>query len=96
MLAVVLWDVPSGEMVRTFPLTDNAIRLAFSPDGNILATSGGNENEIRLWDVESGRLLDALPHNDQLFSVAFSPDGRWVAAGCYDGNIYLWELQTNP
>jgi WD40 repeat protein len=96
VLAVVLWDVPSGEVVRTFRLTDNAIKLAFSPDGKILATSGGYEYEIKLWDVESGKLLDALPHNDQLSSIAFSPDGRLVAAGCYDGNIYLWDLQTKP
>jgi WD40 repeat protein len=96
MLAVILWDVSSWEVVRTFPLTDNAIRLAFSPDGKILATSGGYENEIRLWDVERGTLLDALPHNDQLSSVAFSPDGKLLAAGCYDGNIYLWELQPHP
>lgn len=93
--AVILWDVSSGEVIRTFPLTDNAISMDFSPDGKILATSGGYENEVRLWDVESGNLLHSLPHNEQLSSVAFSPDGRLLAAGCFDGNIYLWEISVN-
>jgi WD40 repeat protein len=94
--AVILWDVTSGEVVRTFGLTDNAISMDFSPDGNILATAGGYEHEVRLWDVESGKLLHSLPHNDQLTSVAFSPDGRLLAAGCFDSNIYIWEIPANP
>ena len=94
--AVILWDVTSGEVVRTFRLTDNAISMDFSPDGTILATTGGYEHEVRLWDVESGNLLHSLPHNDQLYSVVFSPDGRLFAVGCFDGNIYLWEVPANP
>lgn len=95
VLAVVLWDVKSGEVVRTFRLTDNAISMDFSPDGTILATAGGYEHEVRLWDVESGNLLQSLPHKDQLTSVAFAPDGRKLAVGCFDGNIYLWEIPSN-
>jgi WD40 repeat protein len=94
--AVILWDVTSGEVVRTFRLTDNAISMDFSPDGTILATAGGSEYEVRLWDVESGNLLHSLPHNDQLSSVGFSPDGRLLAVGCFDSNIYLWEIPANP
>jgi WD40 repeat protein len=94
--AVILWDVTSGEVVKTFRLTDNAISMDFSPDGKILATAGGYEHEVRLWDVESGDLLHSLPHNDQLTSVAFSPDGRLLAVGCFDSNIYLWGILLNP
>ena len=90
--AVILWDVMRGEAIRTFRLTDNAISMDFSPDGTILATAGGYEHEIRLWDVESASLLHSLPHNDQLTSVAFAPDGRLLAVGCFDSNIYLWEI----
>lgn len=95
-LAAILWDIPGGEVIRTFRLTDNAIALAFSPDGTILATAGGYEHEIRLWDVEGGDLLHSLPHPDQLSSVAFSPDGRRLAVGCFDGNVYLWQIPVNP
>jgi WD40 repeat protein len=70
--------------------------MDFSPDGMILATAGGHEYEVRLWNVESGNLLLSLPHNDQLSSVAFSPDGRLIAVGCFDGNIYLWEILAHP
>lgn len=94
--AVILWNVAGGEVVRQFSLTDNAISMDFSPDGTILATAGGYKYEVRLWDVESGNLLYSLPHNDQLTSVAFSPDGKLLAVGCFDNNIYLWGISTNP
>lgn len=93
--AVILWDAASGEVVRAFSLTDNAISMDFSPDGTILATAGGREHEVRLWDVQSGSRLQSLPHNDQLTSVAFSPDGKLLAVGCFDSNIYLWEIPSN-
>ncbi len=94
--AVVLWDVASGEVVRTFRLTDNSISMAFSPDGTVLASAGGYEQEVRLWDVESGELLHALEHNDQLMKVAFSPDGSLLATACFDSQIYVWGIPTNP
>src|SRR4051812_39909795 len=33
--------------------------VAFSPDGKILA-SGGGDNAVRLWDVETGREIKSL------------------------------------
>ena len=68
----------------------------FSPDGTILASTGGIEHAVRLWDVESGSLLRSLPHNDQLMAVAFSPDGKLLAAGCNDNQVYLWGISTEP
>jgi WD40 repeat protein len=94
--AVILWDVASGEVVRTFRLSDNLMSMDFSPDGTILASAGGYEHKVLLWDVESGNLLHSLPHNDQIMSIAFSPDGRLLAAGCFDNQVYLWGIPTNP
>ena len=94
--AVVLWDAATNQVVRTFGLTDNAISMAFSPDGTVLASAGGYEHQVRLWDVESGEPLHVLPHKDQLARVAFSPDGSLVAAACFDGQIYVWGIPRNP
>jgi WD40 repeat protein len=27
-------------------------------------------------------------------SIAFHPDGQWLAAGCRDGNVYVWDVNT--
>jgi WD40 repeat protein len=94
--AVILWSTDRGEMIRKFPLKDNMISIAFSPDGTILASAGGSEEAVLLWDVESGKLLTSLPHNDQIMTVAFSPDGKFLAAGCFDNLVYLWGLPANP
>jgi WD40 repeat protein len=94
--AVILWDVESGEVVRTFRVQDTVLSIDFSPDGTILAATGGAEKAVLLWDVESGELLHSLPHNDQCMAIAFSNDGRLLAAGCFDNQLYLWGIPTNP
>jgi hypothetical protein len=57
--------------------------IAFSPDGNTLASSGGG-NSIRLWDVKTGASRTALPCGDGTLrpeALAFSPDGRTLVSG---------------
>jgi len=31
--------------------------------------------------------------SNRVSDIAFSPDGRWIAAGCWDGNVTLWNRQ---
>jgi WD40 repeat protein len=93
--AVRFWDVATGEVIEILRLRDGLFGLAFSPDGTILASAGGNERAVVLWDVESGERLRSLPHGDQLMAIAFSTDGKLLAAGCYDSQVYLWGIPTD-
>jgi WD40 repeat protein len=86
---VRLWDAQTGQELRRFvghtgPIWD----VAFSRDGQYLATTGWSDNSTRLWDAQSGKALwtDAIPSGT---SVAFSTDGQKLLvvaekAGLYD------------
>ena len=66
---------------------DMTYALAFSPDGNTLAS--GSYREVKLWQRPVNVQKQTLPGAAEL--LATSPDGKWLAAA--SGNdIKLWSL----
>lgn len=89
---VKLWDVKSGEELRTFLNLGIFRPVAFSPDGRTVANEYGET--IELWDVEGGKKLGTLAaHSGRIFSLAFSPDGKTLASGAWDKTIKLWDVE---
>ncbi|MFF4625098.1 nSTAND1 domain-containing NTPase [Nonomuraea jabiensis] len=67
--------------------------VAYSPDGNTLATGTVYEGSVRLWEVrDPGQpriLVSRLPLDegvDSVLSVAFSPDGHTLAVAGHTGD----------
>ena len=72
----------------------SVLSVAFSPNGEYLATGGVN-GEICLWQVADGQQLTICQgHTDWVWSVAFSPDGSLLASGSDDETIRLWRVST--
>ena len=68
--------------------------LAFSPDGNQLATAGVDRS-VKVWNMRTGTLLRTLlGHIASVRAVAYSPDGRHIASGGNDDTIKLWNAVT--
>jgi WD40 repeat protein len=59
--------------------------LAFSPNGEFLATASYRENATRLWSTASGQLIGALDG----IAPAFSPDGN-VLRTVSNKTVKLW------
>lgn len=65
--------------------------VAFSPDGSILATGGGNDLTIRLWNPATGDLLRPLIGEGVTTTIAFSPDGSFLVP---NGDLTMWDPTT--
>jgi len=95
---VLLWDVPSGTLVRILRHTgESAVDLAFSPDGSRLAvgSSGSDAGFIYLWDVEGGEELLTMSELWLSGALAFSPDAVHLALGGEDGSVRLLDLGSS-
>ncbi|MBZ0309777.1 MAG: WD40 repeat domain-containing protein, partial [Anaerolineae bacterium] len=79
--AVSLWDIETGENIRTFIVGDDFFysSAAFSPDGHYLLL-GDHLRGVQLWDIATGRQLRDFSIWS-VTSVAFSFNGLYILAG---------------
>ena len=104
---VVAWDAnPAWKLDRTIgtgdaksPFTDRVCALAFSADGKLLATGGGEPSragEIKIWSIETGELARDISniHSDVVLGLEFSPDGKFLASAAADKMARLTDLTS--
>ena len=105
--SVVIWDVSKGassimlgqlmlgqlETTLSGGGTRFSKRLAFSPNGDLIAAFGGKTVEV--WDVKTRQqLLTLSGHKSTITSLGFAPEGHYIATGSADGTVKIWD--TTP
>lgn len=51
-----VYTIPGGQKITTFEMHDNTV-VSSAFHGNMVATSGGENNDIYIWDANSGKVL---------------------------------------
>ena len=91
---IKIWQLSTGQELRTLEGDASVLSLAISPDGQILV-SGSADNTIKIWQLSTGEELRTLTgHSESVNSVAISPDGQILVSGSDDKTIEIWQLST--
>jgi len=99
--SLIVWRVASGSMEVVRPLPASIWSVAFSPDGDTLATAG-HSTTVMLWDPRTGKLKQEIqpvdrPGDQGRLCVAFSPQANMLAIGGRhadkSGFATTWDLE---
>lgn len=85
-----LWDVRSGNELKTLLMDADASAIAFSPDGKTLAVA--LPAKVRLWGVRSGNELQTLLMDANASAIAFSTDGKMLATTFAGDRVKVWDV----
>ncbi|HVW00534.1 MAG TPA: PQQ-binding-like beta-propeller repeat protein, partial [Planctomycetaceae bacterium] len=92
---IVVWDLQSGQLVRTIANQPAVQALVFRPGTGTLI-SGSSDALVRFWDIETGSLRHTLAeHAEPITSISLSADGRRMAStSARQKKDYTWEGET--
>lgn len=92
-----LWLPDTGWVVgEPFWHRQEAFCVAVDSNGKRSA-SGGRDSHINLWDIDQQSLIQSFPRgNGNVVSLAFSPDDQFLAAGCSDSVVRIYDLDSAP
>ncbi len=92
---VHLWEARTGTGRHVFQGKPGLVlSLAFSPDGRLLAVTGGGQ-VVHLLEVSTGKEVHALgKHRGWVRAAAFAPDGKRLASAGGDTTGLVWNVSA--
>ena len=93
---ISLWDLSSDQIEPAKILsehTDDILALAFSPDGQTLASSG-KDNQLRFWTIDTGQPFRTARVISNVQTLQYNPDRPMLAVAGDSGRAQLSDPVT--
>ncbi|CED84046.1 Angio-associated migratory cell protein (contains WD40 repeats) [Phaffia rhodozyma] len=95
-----IFDTANGQkLVELSGHTDSVVAVAFSSDGQFVAT-GGMDGRVRVWkrvgteDWNNWEFLTSLEGPDEVTCLTWHPKGPVLAVGSNDTTVWMWQLPS--
>lgn len=86
-----IWAAGDAKQVRNMGLGGEVFRLSITADGQVFSCSA--DKTARSFKIADGAALKTFAgHTDWVYSVAVHPAAKKVAAGSYNGEVRIWNL----
>ncbi len=71
---------------------EKIVKIVHHPKEPLVITASADKT-VRVWNTDKGAAVRTLSGlTDEPMALAVSADGTMVAAGCYDGEIFIWQM----
>jgi WD40 repeat protein len=90
---ISLFDVASGQEVRTWETSLPVLSQTIAPDGK-RALTVSTDNLLHLWDLQTGKDIRTLEGHVEPATAVFSPDSKQILSASKDKTVRLWDVET--
>ena len=95
---ICLWEAADGRLQLRIQGHQGIVAdVAWSPDGMLLASAGGDKNhgELYIWDMQRSERVRSLEgHESVVYGVTWSQGGDLLVSGDSDGVLRWWDVQS--
>lgn len=87
------WNVADAKQVKAIGGFGNEVfRIVITPEGNVYSCSA--DKNARVHQISDGKALKTFAgHSDWVYSITVHADTKRVAAGSYNGEVRIWDLE---
>ncbi len=89
-----IYELPSGRTRQVIELAATPGRLSIHPSGQRLAIACASDPCVHVRSIATGEIVAQMTAPYGMASLAWSADGRYLAGGCYDHRVYVWDGQS--